>query len=268
MQDLLELLLLIEQKKQEYKILRRPLIWYRNAVGIVTIILLCAVISTFVWINFWNIIFIFAFGLILLFMIAYFFTETDKTDDSEFSGIKNMKALISLKENIEGLKAQLRILEAQEALKRTPQERYRDELIQTIRQYQREANGYRRGHYTLQIFIILFSLLVTGLTSGLNNLIGTTNTPWIAPALSLSVSFLTAINALFRFRDRGYNLQQTADAIEYEITAANLHIFDYNDVSDTEALRKLAERAERLKDEQRKRQQQLEQASDKKQSSE
>jgi hypothetical protein len=160
----------------------------------------------------------------------------------------------------------LRVLEEQQAYQRPSLENYRERLARVIFQYQREANTYRRIHYTLQLLIILFSLLVTGLTSGLTGLIGNTlGKPWIAPILSLLVSFLIAITALFRFRDRGFNLQQTADAIEYEINASDLGIFDYKGLSNQDALRELAERAERLKDEQRKRQQQLEQASETKQ---
>ena len=178
-------------------------------------------------------------------------------------------AYFSLKSKIETLQMKLRILEEQQRYQKPSLETYRSQLGGVIYQYQREANRYRRFHYTIQIMIILFSLLVTGLTSGLTGLLGgAIGKPWIAPILSLTVSFLTAMTALFRFRDRGFNLQQTADAIQYEINAADLGIFDYRGKSDKESLVELAERAERLKDEQRKRQQQLEQASDNKQPSE
>jgi hypothetical protein len=104
--------------------------------------------------------------------------------------------------------------------------------------------------------------MVTALTSGFTGLIGFANIPWIAAIISFLVSLLTGVTMLFRFRDRAFNLQQTADAIEFEISAADLHIFDYKGKSEQDALRELAERAERLRDEQRKRQQQLEQASE------
>lgn len=181
----------------------------------------------------------------------------------------DFSASFSLKREIETLQTKLRNLEEQQRYQRPTLDNYRSQLGRVIYQYQREANSYRRFHNTLQILIILFSLLVTGLTSGLTGLLGSAiGKPWIAPILSLLVSFLTALTALFRFRDRGFNLQQTADAIEYEINAADLGIFDYKGLSNEDALRELAERAERLKDEQRKRQQQLEQASETKQPSE
>jgi hypothetical protein len=63
-------------------------------------------------------------------------------------------------------------------------------------------------------------------------------------------------------KERGYGLQQTADAIEYEIACANRRIYGYKGLSTEEINAKLAEEIERLKNEQRKRQQQLEQASE------
>lgn len=76
------------------------------------------------------------------------------------------------------------------------------------------------------------------------------------------VSFLTALITLFRPRERGYSLQQTADAIQFEIDCANRRIYGYKGLSSPDAYVKLAEEAEKLRNEQRKRQQQLEQASD------
>ncbi len=67
---------------------------------------------------------------------------------------------------------------------------------------------------------------------------------------------------LFRFRETGHNLQLTADAVEYEISCATKGIYGYKDLSEKEVYTKLAEEVERLINEQRKRQQQLEQSSD------
>jgi uncharacterized protein YutE (UPF0331/DUF86 family) len=65
-----------------------------------------------------------------------------------------------------------------------------------------------------------------------------------------------------RPKERGYSLQQTADAIEYEIACANRRIYGYRGLDTEQVYSKLAEEIERLKNEQRKRQQQLEQASE------
>jgi hypothetical protein len=95
------------------------------------------------------------------------------------------------------------------------------------------------------MIIIACSLFVGGLTSGLTNLISIFGNHWIAPAFSFTVSFLTAMVTLFRPRERGYNLQQTADAIQFEIDCANRRIYGYKDMNDREAYTKLAEEVEK-----------------------
>lgn len=55
------------------------------------------------------------------------------------------------------------------------------------------------------------------------------------------------------------NLRQTADAIEHEYNAAELGIRRYKNLSDEERLTLLAEEVEWLREEQSKREQQLEQ---------
>ncbi len=111
------------------------------------------------------------------------------------------------------------------------------------------------------MIIIAASLLVGGLTSGLSSVITIFGNHLLAPILSFGVSFLTAMITLFRPRERSYNLQQTADAIQYEIDCCTRRIYGYKGLSTADAYVKLAEEVEKLRYEQRKRQQQLEQAS-------
>lgn len=263
--DRLTLLLSIEKKKSQYKQDRRPILWCWYGLSSVLILIVLSILGA-IFISS-GIALVSVLLVIVLIGLVICFVMNLGTDlrPSGFRAIARIQQLISLKREIEQLQTQLRLLEGYEYHQHSPQEHYKDQLPQFISRSQRQANGYRRTHYTFQILIILLSLLVTGLTSGLTGLIGVTGIPWIAPVLSLSVSFLTALTTLFRFHDRGFNLQQTADSIELEITACHLRIFDYSDLSDADALHKLAERTERLRDEQRKRQQQLEQASDAKQ---
>ncbi|GHO55297.1 hypothetical protein KSB_37720 [Ktedonobacter robiniae] len=117
----------------------------------------------------------------------------------------------------------------------------------------------------MQMIIIASSLFVGSLTSGLTSQISILGNHWIAPAFSLIVSFLTAMVTLLKPREKGYNLQQTADAIEYEISCANKRIYSYEGLSDRQVYTKLAQEVEKLRNEQRKRQQQLEQSSEDKQ---
>ncbi|MGW3943646.1 hypothetical protein [Streptomyces phaeochromogenes] len=67
----------------------------------------------------------------------------------------------------------------------------------------------------------------------------------------------------YKFRERSYFLQQTADAIEEEVNAGTLGIGPYSefgDVGEVEALKFFTQRVEGHRNEQRRRQQQLDQA--------
>jgi hypothetical protein len=88
---------------------------------------------------------------------------------------------------------------------------------------------------------------------------------WVAPFISILVTISAGFTGYFKYRERSFNLQQTADNIEQEYTAVNLTIGPYKGKSPQEALVLFAERVEALKVEQRKREQQLEQPPDVKQ---
>jgi len=260
--DRITLLVELEDKKVQYVHARRPVFWFLLMLGILLFIfILCIFVAGLVGQAFID---VFAgltaalLGLFIIFMLIFFLVS--RVNDG-FGGFGRIRDIMSLRREIENLQARLRILEEFQEHLHPRQVRYRNELPKIIFQFQHQANFNRRLNYTIQVFIILFSLLVTGLTSGLTGLVGLSNIPWIAALFSFFVSFLTAIAALFRFHDRGFNLQKTADDIQLEVTAADLRIFNYEGLSDEQALIKLAASVERLRDEQRKRQQQLEQAS-------
>lgn len=199
----------------------------------------------------------FIISMIVLICRTWFIEDTE--------GFARISELGSLKSDLLDSQNALRIFDEIQAQKRSPLEIYKNDLLTTIFQYQRRANRNRSIHNSAQTLIILFSLFVSGLTSGLTGLIGLAHIPWIAPALSLIVSFLTSMVGFFKFRERSFNLQQTADAIKLELNAATLGIFTYrksNLISPEETLLDLAERVEKLIDEQNKRQQQLEQPSE------
>ncbi|HYT44380.1 MAG TPA: SLATT domain-containing protein, partial [Methylomirabilota bacterium] len=186
-------------------------------------------------------------------------------DKFGFKGINRIKQLYALKVEIEQLEIKIRVLKKYQTKLLTIGEQlelYKDELMQTIEQYQQMAKRNRGGYFTLQIIIIACSLLVGSLTSGLTNLVSIFGSHWIAPALSVTVSFLTAMVTLFRPREKGYNLQHTADAIEYEINCANKRIYGYEELDENKVYTKLSQEVEKLKDDQKKRQQLLEQSSE------
>jgi hypothetical protein len=214
----------------------------------------------------WATFFLVASIIILLGMMLYFVLHlSDASGTFGFNGFKRLKDLMALKEETDALEMQVQVMKNHQTLLLSIHEQlelYKDEIFQVTNKYTKRANRNRNVYYILQILIIFASLLVTGLTSGLTNLVYIFHLPWITPFISFMVSFLTAIVTLFRPKERGYNLQQTADAIEYEIACANRRIYGYKGLDIGQVYTKLAEEIERLKNEQRKRQQQLEQASE------
>lgn len=264
----LRLKLEIEEEKLYYKIERRPLFWFFALLTVDIIIFVLALTAIYLF-SAWYALVAIASTLGFLVLGVYFFLD-EKSNGVEqgFKGIRRIKSLLSTKEDIDKLQIQLRTLEEYQSASRPSKEKYAEEVLKIIQGYTRKANWNRRFYYILQIFIIFCSLLVTGLTSGLTGLVTILGKPWITPAISFAVSFLTAMVTLFRFRERGHNLQLTSDAVQYEISCATKGIYGYKNLSEEEAYIKLAEEVERLINEQRKRQQQLEQASDTKQTTE
>lgn len=142
----------------------------------------------------------------------------------------------------------------------TPLEKYKEEIPATIENFRRESNNYRDKANFFQILVIAGSVLTTSFSSAVG--FGLANAlKWIAPAISIVVTIAAGLIAYFKFKERSFSLQQTADAIEQEYVAIELGIGNYRDKDKQpqEALQRFAERVELLKDEQKKRQQQLEQ---------
>jgi hypothetical protein len=85
---------------------------------------------------------------------------------------------------------------------------------------------------------------------------------WAATILTALVSITAGLSAYFKFRERSYNLQSTADEIEKNYNAAQFQLDDYERFGDDELgkLRRFAQNVERLREEQRKRELQLEQS--------
>lgn len=274
----------LEETKHEYKLAHRPLIWFRN---IIIVNFLIAIIAIVAWeivgndgyISGWCqtalwVVGIFTVVLIFHFLNTFYWMSlvAEYTGDKfGFKGIDRIKHLYALREEIEELEVKLRVLKTYRTKLLTVGEQfelYKDELLQTIQKYQHKANRHRGAFFALQMIIIACSLFVGSLTSGLTNLISIFGNHWIAPAFSFTVSFLTAMVTLFRPREKGYNLQQTADAIEYEISCANKRIYGYEGLDDRQVYTKLAQEVEKMKNEQKKRQQQLEQSSETKHTTE
>lgn len=270
--EYIALLMELEIEKHTYNQELRPLIWYRNTVIIFFIVLIPAIVTigifgqntftggyaTFVLV---------ASVIVLIGLMVFFLLDVDTDDVGHigFNGLSRLEKLAALKEVTDTLEMRIKVLKTHQVLTLSIHEQlelYKDEVFQVTDRYTHSANRNRNFYYFLQLIIIFASLLVTGLTSGLTNLVYIFHLPWITPFISFMVSFLTAIVTLFRPKERGFSLQQTADAIEFEIACASRRIYGYKGLSTEEIYAKLAEEIERLKNEQRKRQQQLEQASE------
>lgn len=134
---------------------------------------------------------------------------------------------------------------------------YRETVPVAVEQYRSSGLRYRRVHNVFQSIIIIGSLATSTAAS-----LAETPAPykWITVGTSFSVGIAAGFTGYFKFRERSFYLQQTADSIEEEYDAVNLKVGRYKGSADDEAaLLEFTERVETLKNDQRKRQQQLDQ---------
>ncbi|MBQ1021761.1 DUF4231 domain-containing protein [Micromonospora sp. D93] len=143
---------------------------------------------------------------------------------------------------------------------------YRIGALDDIDQYRAKAKVSRRYSNLLQWAIIVGSVAATSLTSITAGAAAASAewVRWVAAGVSAVVSVAAGVTGFFKFRERGFNQQQTADAMEKHQKALELGIREYAGKTEEEALRVFAQAVEELKDEQRKRELQLEQSSDQK----
>ncbi|MFI9589059.1 DUF4231 domain-containing protein [Nonomuraea sp. NPDC052265] len=140
-----------------------------------------------------------------------------------------------------------------------PQAAYRERIPDLISEYRNRASYYRRIHSWLQSVVIVGSIAASSITS---LAIAIQAVQWIAAIVTFGVGVAAGFIGYFKYRERSMYLRQTADAIEQEWQAAELQIRHYRSLSPRELLSTLAETIELLREEQRKREQQLEQPSD------
>lgn len=134
---------------------------------------------------------------------------------------------------------------------------YHSDVLTTIEEYRNNARAYRRIHNRFQTVIIIGSLLTTAISTAA---VKYGSLEWGAVVVSFSVGISAGMTGYFKFRERSMNLQQAANDLEQEYKAVELGIRVYRTLDDEEdRLVEFAERAEHIKDEQSKREQQLEQ---------
>ncbi|HEX6359210.1 DUF4231 domain-containing protein [Actinophytocola sp.] len=134
---------------------------------------------------------------------------------------------------------------------------YKDEAYSEIEKLRNDSRKYRNVNNILQGILIIGSISATG-ASGIST--GGGPIRWVVLGVSLAVGISSGFMGYYKYKERSFYLQQTADAIEHEWEAFEVGVGRYK-YCDTEeiALKEFVEEVHRLKSEQRKRQQNLEQ---------
>ncbi|WP_223832985.1 SLATT domain-containing protein [Streptomyces venezuelae] len=173
------------------------------------------------------------------------------------NGAKASKSVPDLRLDLE-LAEEQRVLVAAYVARPAYERRYsyRDAIPAEVGRLRSEGRRYSRWHNGLQWLLILSSAAIPAVAAlydppqpGKGLLIG----------LGAGVSVITSTMGYYKFRERSFNLQQTADSIEQHLTALDLAIPPYGDSDEKQNLARFAETVESLRDEQRKREQQLDQ---------
>ncbi|MFD9816977.1 DUF4231 domain-containing protein [Streptomyces sp. NPDC059080] len=188
--------------------------------------------------------------------VSNFHTGQPRIRDEHGHLLQQVKTVEQLRLDLE-LAEEERVLAASKVARAAfeRQYSYREVIPREIDRLRAESATYRRRHNWLQWTLILCSAAIPAVTAlddppqpGKGILIG----------LGAAVSVITSVMGYFKFKERGFNLQQTADAIEQHTTALDLAIAPYNR-DERENLELFAETVETLRIDQRKREQQLDQ---------
>jgi hypothetical protein len=134
---------------------------------------------------------------------------------------------------------------------------YRDDAYADIRNLRDDASQYRRVNNILQGILIVGSLAATGAAAIIGQV---PSVRWVTLGITFVVGISSGFMGYFKYKERSFYLQQTADAIETEWEAVEVGVGRYKDAPDEAArLALFVDEVHRLKSEQKKRQQSLEQ---------
>lgn len=136
---------------------------------------------------------------------------------------------------------------------------YKEESERDVTALRAASARYRRIHNLLQSVVIVGSLATTTVSS---LSLGAFDIRWATVGFSVSVGLAAGFSGYFKFRERSYYLQVTADSIEQEWTAVELGIGRYRNLSESDALAEFVTEVHRLRTEQQKREQNLDQPSE------
>lgn len=134
---------------------------------------------------------------------------------------------------------------------------YREDSLTVMEEYRAIARKYKRWHDWFQTIAIIGSVVTSAIATA------SVYFPifrWVTIGISLVVGVTTGVNGYYKFRERSFNLQQASDLIEREYHSVALRVGRYSSCeSEAAAYRLFAQQVESIRDEQNKRQQQLEQ---------
>ena len=134
---------------------------------------------------------------------------------------------------------------------------YKGDAYVDIEQFRTESRGYRRTNNILQGTVIIGSLAATG-ASGVAAALP--NIRWAVLGITFVVGISSGFMGYFKYKERSFYLQQTADAIENEWDAFEIGVGRYKNFEHEEdALAEFVDEVHRLKAEQKKREENLEQ---------
>ncbi|MFJ4007755.1 DUF4231 domain-containing protein [Streptomyces sp. NPDC090023] len=141
---------------------------------------------------------------------------------------------------------------------------YREDVAGVIEQHRTDSRRYRLIHNALQNLIMIGAASTTTIAAlDTRNAFTWQNITIVA--VGFIVTLAAAFTGYYKYRERSYFLLQTADAIEEEANAFTLGVGPYKDfdaAQDQEALKLFTQRVEEHRNEQRRRQQQLDQPAD------
>ncbi|MET7674378.1 DUF4231 domain-containing protein [Streptomyces seoulensis] len=141
---------------------------------------------------------------------------------------------------------------------------YREDVAGIVEQHRTDSRKYRRVHNALQNLIMIGSAATTTVAAlDTGGKLTWQNVTIVA--IGFTVTLSAAFTGYYKYRERSYFLLQTADAIEEEANAVTLGIGPYKDFSpdqEQQALKLFTQRVEDHRNEQRRRQQQLDQPAD------
>lgn len=133
---------------------------------------------------------------------------------------------------------------------------YQGEMQRSVGEIRRSSSSYRRVNNTLQSVVIVGSLATTTVAS-LND--GAGAMKWAAVGLSFAVGLAAGFMGYFKYRERAFYLQQTADDIEEQMKAYDVGLAPYDGVDEQDRIALLVKNVEAIRVAQQRREQQLDQ---------